>query len=74
MDAAPSSACTPSSLEERKSALRAKVRCMQSRIPFPSAAAPPTWPHPWLNPSYDAGRDSADEWKKARPPVAKSKK
>ena len=74
MDTAPSPACTPSSLEERKSALRAKVRCMQSRIPFPSAVAPPPWPHPWLNPSYDAGRDSADEWKKARPPVAKSKK
>jgi len=48
---------------ERTAALRARMKPLQSRIPTDETApCLPQWPHPWLNPEYNFGRDPKIVW------------
>ena len=64
---------------DRKAALRDKVRSMQARALVDAGASQPDsrpdahpgwpdWPHPWLRPGYDFGRDDKAAWAAHPPP------
>ena len=78
--AAPLAAAPLARSHDRKAALRDKVRSMQARaLVHTGASRPdsrpgsqpdgwPEWPHPWLRPGYDFGRDGKAAWAAHPPP------